>query len=161
MTPASRHSCIYNAASRFCQSFLTILLGLFRFFWNVLNWNRLFFQTKDMQIPPPLHLCSRFNEKKLFNKKLLLVILFQSDKYLEMIHAKCLVEELMIGGEGSTGVEPTGAIFEPQKGLLPLSLWYLPLPRPLAVLYLAWKGGARMEPWFWEACFCVKVLLDW
>ena len=34
------------------------------------------------------------------NRELLLVILFQLDKYLEMFPVNCLVEELIFGGEG-------------------------------------------------------------
>ena len=46
----------------------------------------------------------------IFNRELLLVILFQIDKYLEMFSANSIVEALMIGawGEGKTRVGTNG-----------------------------------------------------
>ena len=44
----------------------------------------------------------------IFNNKLLSVILFQLDKYLEMFPVNCLVEALMIEREGNTGVGTNG-----------------------------------------------------
>ena len=52
----------------------------------------------------------------IFYKKLLLIILFQLDKYLEMFLANCLVEALMIRGEWNTGVGTNGRGIRTQEG---------------------------------------------
>ena len=70
----------------------------------------------------------------IFNKKLILVIHFQLDKYLEMFPANCLLEVLMIRGKEVAELEPTVEVFDPEKGILSLPLWYLPLPWPLVEL---------------------------
>ena len=49
----------------------------------------------------------------ILNKKLLLLIIFQLDKYLEMFPAHYLVEALMIGGKETPELEPTDSVFEP------------------------------------------------